>query len=175
MKIKEKEEKALSGGDIMKLLNGRTRIIKYSDLANIDSINKLLFGYDSCVILIMSKENYGHWVCLTRSDNRLEFFDPYGYEVDDPIYFKNTSKYFRKINNQDYPHLSYLLYLCADEYDLQYNEIRFQKMDNKTSTCGRHVVCRIYYKKYDIYEYYNFLKSIGNDFDKVVTLLTYKI
>lgn len=175
MKLKEKEEKAISGSDIMKLLNGRTRIIKYSELSKITNINKLLFGYDSCVILILSKENYGHWVCLTRRGNILEFFDSYGYFIDDPIYFKNNNKYFRKINNQDYPHLTYLLLKASDEYKISYNEIQFQKMSPDISTCGRHVVCRIMYRKLDLYSYYNFLKSFNRDFDEIVTLITHKI
>ena len=123
----------------------------------------------------MSKENYGHWVCLTRNDNNLEFFDSYGFFVDDPIYFKNSSKYFRKVNNQNYPHLTYLLLKATPEYNINYNEIRFQKMNSNISTCGRHVACRICYKQLDLYSYYNFLKSIGNNLDKVVTMLTYKI
>ncbi len=175
MKLQEKEEKALSSSDIMKLLNGRTRVIKYSDLAKIDDINQLLFGYDSCVILILSKENYGHWVCITRNGNILEFFDSYGYFIDDPIYFKSTSKYFRKVNNQDYPHLTYLLLQKENEYIITYNELRFQKMQPNISTCGRHVVCRIRYKNIGLYDYYSFLKSIDNDLDKVVTILTHKI
>lgn len=175
MKLQEKEQKALSGTDILKLLNGKTRVIKYSELANINNINELLFGYNSVVILILSKENYGHWVCITRRNDILEFFDSYGYFVDDPIYFKNTPKYFRKQNNQDYPHLTAILLNSYNEYVITYNELRFQKKDRQTATCGRHVVCRIVYKDMDLYDYYRFLKSIDKDLDKVVTILTYKI
>lgn len=175
MKLQEKEQKALSGSDIQKLLNGSTRVIKYSELSKINDLNQLLFGYNSCVILILSKENYGHWVCITRSGNILEFFDSYGYFVDDPIYFKNTSKYFRKVNGQDFPHLTSLFLIAANEYVITYNELHFQKMSPNISTCGRHVVCRIKYKNLDLYKYYDFLKSIDNDLDKVVTILTHKI
>jgi len=175
MKLEEKEEKAISGGDILKLLNGKTRVIKYSELAKINNINELLFGYDSCVILILSKQNYGHWVCITRRDNILEFFDSYGFFIDDDEYFKRTSKYCRKMFGQDYPHLTYLFLTADPEYKITYNEIRFQKMSPYVSTCGRHVICRIIYKNMDLYDYYNFLKSIDNDLDKVVTLLTHKI
>lgn len=175
MKLQEKEEKALSGSDIIKLLNGRTRVIKYSELSKIYDINELLFGLNSCVILILSKENYGHWVCITRNNNVIEFFDSYGYFIDDPIYFKNTSKYFRKINDQDYPHLTYLLLKASNENIITYNELKFQKLEKNISTCGRHVVCRIKYKKLNLYDYYNFLKSIDNDLDKVVTILTFNV
>jgi len=175
MKLKEKEEKALSGSDILKLLNGKTRIIKYSELSKIDNINKLLFGFDSCVILILSKENYGHWICIIRRNDVLEFFDSYGFFIDDPIYFKNNDKYFRKKYGQDYPHLTCLFLDASNEYTITYNEIRFQKMKPNIATCGRHVCCRIMYKNLNLYEYYNFLKSIDKDLDKVVTLLTHKI
>lgn len=175
MKLQEKEQKALSGSDILKLLNGSTKIIKYSELSKFSNINQLLFGYNSCVILILSKENYGHWVCVTRNGNNLEFFDSYGYFVDDPIYFKNTSKYFRKHNGQDLPLLTYLFLIASYEYNITYNDLRFQKMEKNIATCGRHVVCRIKYKNLDLYDYYYFLKSIGDDLDKVVTLLTHKI
>lgn len=175
MKLQEKEQKALSGSEILKLLNGSTRVIKYSELSKVNNINELLFGYNSCVILILSKENYGHWVCITRNNDLVEFFDSYGYFVDDPIYFKYTSKYFRKINNQDYPHLTYLFLLASDEYKITYNELKFQKMKPNISTCGRHVVCRIKFKDKNLYDYYNFLKSIDPDLDKVVTILTHSV
>lgn len=175
MKVTDKEAKALSGSDIMKLLNGSTKIIKYSDLENVYDLNTLLFGFNTCVILIMSKANYGHWVCLTRNGNTIEFFDSYGYPPDDPIYFKNTSKYFRKINNQDYPHLTWLLIRAADEYDIDYNELILQKTDPSISTCGRHVVCRIRNKRLNNYQHYDYLSSINKDLDYVVTLLTHNI
>lgn len=175
MKIDQKEQKALSGSEIMKLLNGRTKVIKYSELGKIHDINELLFGHDSCVILILSRENYGHWVCLTRRGNILEFFDSYGYLVDDPIYFKNTSKYFRKHNGQDFPLLSYLLLKCGNEYDLTYNEINFQKDNKSVATCGRHVACRIRFRKMDLYDYCRMLRNINPDYDKAVVLLTHKV
>lgn len=175
MKIEEKEQKALSGSDIMKLVNGRTKIIKYSELAKVNDINELLFGYDSCVILILSKQNFGHWVCLTRHGNKLEFFDSYGNLVDDPVYFKSTTKYFRKHNGQDFPLLSYLLLKADDEYDLTYNEINFQKEDPSVSTCGRHVACRIMFKKLDLYQYCKMLGNINKDYDKAVVILTHKV
>ena len=173
MKLLQKEEKALSGSDITKLLNGKTKIIKYSELAKINDINELLFGYNSCVILILTKENFGHWVCLTKHDTNLEFFDSYGHFIDDPVYFKQNTAYFRHKNNQDFPHLTWLL--LKTDYDLSYNEIPFQKSEPNIATCGRHVVCRIMNKKMNLYDYHKVLKKISPDLDKAVTILTHSV
>lgn len=173
MNIFDKEKKALSGDDITRIVNGKTNIIKYSDLANITDINEVLFGFRSCVILILTKEDFGHWVCITTRGNILEFFDSYGYFIDDPIYFNKNSYYFRKKNNQDYPHLSCLLY--NSDYNITYNELPFQSSKNYIATCGRHVACRILNKNITLYKYYNKLKRINKDLDIAVVILTKEI
>lgn len=183
MKLKEQERKALSGGELVKFLGGKTRVIKYSDLSKIHDINEVLFGFNSCIILILSKKNFGHWVCLTRRNDELEFFDSYGYTIDDPVYFKLNNKYFRKVNNQDYPHLTYLL--MKTPYKLMYNEIKFQKKNPNIATCGRHVACRIMYKHLNLYQYKDILDYYKEkyekkyekkyDYDEIVTILTQKM
>lgn len=175
MKLVDKEKKALTGSDIIGLVGGKTKIIKYSELADYNDIGDVLFGYNSCVILIMTKANFGHWVCLTRRGNILEFFDSYGHFIDDPIYFRQNTAYFRKINNQDYPLLTGLLLNSECNYEITYNELPFQKKGDDTATCGRHVACRIMNKNLDLYDYYKKLKKVNPDLDIAVVLLTHSV
>ena len=150
MNIFDKEKKALSGDDITRIVNGKTNIIKYSDLANITDINHLIIRF--------AHENIGfkRELVLICSE-----------------YFNKNSYYFRKKNNQDYPHLSCLLY--NSDYNITYNELPFQSSKNYIATCGRHVACRILNKNITLYKYYNKLKRINKDLDIAVVILTKEI
>jgi hypothetical protein len=67
----------LSGKDILNMLEGKTKILIYPNLHKYNNINELLHPYGSCVILYMTKRNYGHWTCLVDHNDRIEFYDPY--------------------------------------------------------------------------------------------------
>ena len=62
------------------------RILKYTDLAKVKDIEKLLPRHKSHIILLypVNSETSGHWVCITRFDKTLECFDSYGYKPDIP-------------------------------------------------------------------------------------------
>ena len=53
------------------------RILKYTDLANVKDIEKLLPRHKSYIILLypVESEESGHWCALTRFDKMIEYFD----------------------------------------------------------------------------------------------------
>lgn len=177
-KIKELEQISLSTQDINNLLNGKVNIITYGDLAAVNNINQILDPYDACVIIYLTREHYGHWVCLIKLPKKsggvkqeLEFFDSYGQKPDSQLDW-NIDEYIRVKNNQDYPHLTWLLY--NSKYDITYNQYKFQKKEKDVRTCGRHVTVRILCKNFSLNQYKKLMLNTDKEHDPdwIVTFIT---
>jgi hypothetical protein len=141
----ELQEIPLSDADILNSLPQNSKLIKYENLENYNTIQQLLPNkLDFCVLFFERKENEGHWCCILRQNNVIEFFDPLGLRPDKQLLF--TPKYLRKELNQDFPHLSRLLNKAVDDgFDVIFNSVKYQKEAQGINTCGRHVLCRIIY------------------------------
>ena len=114
----------------------KAKIITYDELSKIKDIEKLLPHHKSYFILLYPVESTtsGHWVCMTRYDKTLEYFDSYGLKPDEPLEWGK----FKKT-----PHYSSQL-LARTKLRIHYNTIDFQnKRDYTISTCGAFVVFRI--------------------------------
>jgi hypothetical protein len=171
--IIKQEEKSLSNSDILDLLNGKTKILTYTELTKYDDIDDILKPYGSCVILYLTKENYGHWTLIFKQKPYLlSFFDSYGYFPDEEIKF--VPEYFREVSKQNKPHLTALLYNATKKgYKVEYNEYKYQKKKSNVRTCGRYVVARLMFRHLDNEEFHKLLtkdKRYNPDF--YVTLLT---
>lgn len=167
--IKKLMKKSLSNDDISKLLDKKVKILTYPELANYKSIDELLHPYDKVVILYLTSENYGHWTCLFKIDDKnIEFFDPYAFKPDDEL--KMIPVHFRKSNGQYKSHLSHLLYKC--NYIVNYNDFRIQKFVRDVNTCGRHCIVRLLFNKLMIDDYIKILKKSKLSPDYIVTYLT---
>ena len=120
----------------MELVEGKTKIISYSDLSKYSSIEEALDPHGSLIILYETKENFGHWVSLFVVDDcTLEFFDPYAYAIDDELAM--VPEYFREESGQDYPHLTQLIKNSAKFSRVIYNQEKLQKLKKDVNTCGR--------------------------------------
>lgn len=172
--IKEAENTALTNYEIDKFLGGETKILTYKALSRFNDINKLLEPYKNFIMLYMSKPNYGHWVCVIKHPDRIEFFDPYGgnNEPDQELNLINDN--IKKITNQDYPYLTKLLY--ESDYPIEYNNYKFQEHHRDIKTCGRHCIVRVMFKDLLLDEYHRFLLALHKktklSYDEIVTSLT---
>ena len=128
---------SLDDGDIRYYLPD-AKILTYKELSKIKTIEQLLPKHKSYFVLLypVTSETNGHWVCLTRYDKTIEYFDSYG-EIPDSPFKWPTSNY------KDNPrYLSELL--KKTKLHIVYNSIDFQsKRDEMISTCGAYVVFRI--------------------------------
>ena len=85
--------KALSDSDIRTMLGAATKIIKYSELANLNSLDELLpRPVDSCVILYEEVPNRGHWVALLKYNGMFEHVDGYGIKKEKELQWTNMKK-----------------------------------------------------------------------------------
>jgi hypothetical protein len=169
--VQDSEDIYLSGEDVLELTDHRCRIIKYSDLMFISSIDEILDVQGSVIILYQKEENSGHFCMLTNryKNGSLYFFDPYAYDIDEEI--KLADFQIRHMHGQIVPHLTHLIQ--SSNYDLIVNKIQYQEFKDHINTCGRHCVTRLNYIHLDDAEYNTFInKNSHYDADFWVSVLT---
>ena len=126
---------AMDDSDIRHYLP-KAKILTYDELSKVKDIEKLLPRHKSYFILLypVDSETNGHWVCMSRYDKTLEYFDSYGLQPDKPLdwgKFKKTQHYLSQL-------------LAKTKLRIHYNTIDFQnKRDYTISTCGAFCVFRI--------------------------------
>ena len=172
-KINKLKQKALSDEDIFNALKGHTRIYLYKDIINATDIDDLFGPYDSVVLLYEKEPKVGHWVGLLRKNGIIEFFDSYGIFPDNEKRYINRQ--FINLSGQRQNKLAQLLYDAWKKYRVEYNDHHLQIMKDGVSTCGRHVISRIWHKNMTIDEYDKFINSFRNkglNPDDVVSIIT---
>jgi len=134
-------QKMMSDKDFERYLGGG-HVIKYSDLANYSNINDLLpQNKDFKIMLIESSPNCGHWVCLMKYGDIIEYFNSYGTK---PEYdFKFIPTHTKYLLGQGGNLLTNLLRTKSPGQKVFYNKKRFQNNIEGINTCGRWVTARI--------------------------------
>lgn len=167
--IDEYKSYPLSDSDLLHLMQQKANLVTYTELKNYKSIDHLLGPYDVVFVLFLWEPHYGHWTCLTKHENLIEFFDPYGQFPDS--YLKDIPEPWRTQSGQDKPVLSRLM--KESPYNLSYNEFSFQKEGEEISSCGRWSVLRGLLKDLTLEQFKDlFLNRYGDD---IATILTSKI
>lgn len=161
---------AFSGGNVLDLVDGMSKLVRYPDLHKYDTIEEVLHPHNCFFLLYETKHKYGHWVCVILHPNGvLEFFDPYGYFIDKQLNFIDDKH--RLKSNQEYPFLSRLF--LNSPYKIIFNDKKLQKKYQNNSTCGRHIGMRMALRNLPLKEYQKIMKNEnGIDADDKVTYLT---
>ena len=141
----------------------KSNIIKYSELKNYSSLNDLLPENKSAkIILLESRLNSGHWVCIMRyNNNYIEYFDPYGMVPSKELDY-NKSITNQKLN-QNVKYLNNLLRNEMNQYKIIYNTTKFQKLKDDVNTCGRHCLfrlCCLFNYNFCLKSYIQFMNSL---------------
>ena len=175
---------SLSDSDLKQLLGNDAKIMKYSQLSDVNSIEELLpnSAFDYVILLTETAEDSGHWHCLVRCNKNIFHFDSYGNRPDKNLLY--CPKQLRRELEQKYPLLSYLLNKAEDDgYHVMFSTYQYQKKNGSVMTCGRHIVVFINYMKHSPQDKQNFedynkyildgCKKYGyKDPDMLVTYLT---
>jgi|694.fasta_scaffold05612_13 hypothetical protein len=144
-------EEPLSDGMIKEYLPD-IDIIKYNDLSKYNSIEEVLPHNKSYkIILVEEKPNSGHWVCLLRYNDIIEYFDSYGNDVDYYIDILENSP-----NN--YKYMSNLF--DNTEKKVIYSKYKFQDVGSDINTCGRHIIYRIIQNRDGDLDLKNYIKNM---------------
>jgi len=168
--IEENIEEPLGDDDIRKYLPD-AQIFKYSRLENFRTIDEILPGkINYCVLLYEESVNKGHWVCLTKYGDTVEFFDSYGGAPDTQLKW-NHPEVNHRLDQK--PYLTEIF--NRSKYNIVYNPIKYQDENDDINTCGRHCVFRILnliQKKRDLSKYYKLMKMLkkktGATYDEIV-------
>lgn len=163
--MEEAKQYSLSNDDINYILDPDTNILVYKDLANYDSIDDVFDPLGRCILLYsIEAVNNGHWVCMWRKGNKINYFDPYGQPPEEPKEWVDTND--NRMMGQGRNMLTNLLKKSGCE--VYYNTYPYQKMDNSTATCGRWCVSRLVCKDFTANQFHKavmtFKKSTPDDF-----------
>lgn len=122
-------------------------IIRYPEFNNMKSIDEAFTQNNAVIIFFeINDANSGHWCCMIKNNNQIEFFDPYGLKIDGE--WKYTTLHNRKELNEQFKPLSKLLKksgykIIHNPYKIQQFEFPFNKQIIRPSTCGRHSALRL--------------------------------
>ena len=133
------------------------KILKYSELEPYKTIDELIPEMDDFrIILLESQPKIGHWVCIIKKNNTLEFFDSYGKTHKGEL--KYIPKFMNKLLNQPDNYLTRILKSSPDPI---FSTLKLQNTNNSVATCGRHVIARILTSKagYDLTDYQQLIKK----------------
>lgn len=167
------EDYALSDSDINQLLGG-TKIFRYPELKGMSSIEDAFDKYGRAMMLYLTEDaNTGHWVCMLKHGNVIEYFDPYGgYKPDDERKWLSPQKLEEL--GEDEPVLTHML----KNYKVRSNPYKLQAESERgkaINTCGRHCVTRLMLGHLPIDKYAALIKSSGVSPDDFVTSFTYQM
>jgi hypothetical protein len=134
--IKDISETPMGDDNIRQYLPG-AKVLKYSELADIDNIEELLPRPKTYFFLLYEQSfNRGHFVVVNRYiDNGKDticFFCSYGSKIDAPLYWNSQGK--NRELGQDQPYLSQLLQKSGK--NIQYNRVQYQSKKSPVATCG---------------------------------------
>jgi len=142
-------DKALSNEDVEKIVGHKIGLVTYDMIKNIYDVNEM-FVNDCCLIYYPVTPTFGHWCCLRKNNNLINFFDSYGDCVDDELEI---------IHSKFKPDLLHLLQKYCDKGGkVDYNYHKLQKLSDKISTCGRWCGLFMRYNDMSIDEFANFFK-----------------
>jgi hypothetical protein len=116
--------------------------------------------------LIETKYNYGHWVCILRYGDTIEYFNSYGFAPSYDLDIINNN-----VNNELGQNEKWLniIFDNSKQYNIIYNKLKFQEKIDGINTCGKHILFRIIcLKKFDmnLQQYQNLMKYFSNKYDK---------
>ncbi len=124
------------------------KIWLYQDLEEVTNIAQILPTAGSFAILFLPQskgnlEEVGHWVVLLRGiGSTILYFDPEGHRPDKRLSWVQGKHRFRKVKDQDEPHLSMVLnQALKDGFTIKFNSEPYQTPG--TDTCGKWVVARV--------------------------------
>jgi len=159
------KEYALSNDDINKILDPPTRILTYPELAECSTVDDMFDELGRCIILYLTNgPTSGHWVCMWRKGNRINYFDSYGDAPDVPREVVGGAY------GQEEPYLMNLLQNSGCQ--VYYNTHPYQSNRADVASCGRHCVARLICKDMSDKKYYQLIKRSGQSPDTFVTNLT---
>jgi hypothetical protein len=161
------ESYSLSDEDIQRVLGG-VKLFKYPELHKMSSIEDAFDGKGHAMMLYLTEdESTGHWVCMIKRGDTIEYFDPYGgYKPDSERKWLTKEK--QEELGQAEPTLSRMI--KEGGYKVITNPYHFQREGIDINTCGRHCCSRLLLNHLPLPEYKKMITQSKVPADEFVTL-----
>lgn len=168
-KLVKEISRPLSNIDIVNALDNKVKTVIYGDIKDMTTADEFFYPYDSVVLLYETDVDVGHWICVQRRVNDkgeiyIEFFDPYGDNLDETLEFSVNDKY---------PYLTKLFYESGID-DYIWSNMRLQKLEDNVNTCGRWCIARLRYKDLCLGHFQDMIIKSGY-YPKLNDLLVYEM
>lgn len=138
-------------------------------MAHMSSIDECFDSKGRCIMLYLTQSaTSGHWVCMLRKKDGIEFFDPYGEPPEKAL--TTISDEEREAYGEGEPYLTNLL--KASGQKVIYNRHPFQNDKANVNTCGRHSVVRCLYAPDTLTKYKAVMDASKMSPDDFVSALT---
>jgi len=153
----------MSNEDLEKYLSVKPDdVMKYSELSKYKKIEDLLpKDKDFQIVLIEDSYNSGHWVCVMRYGKTIEYFNSYKEKWDTD--WKFIPRMMRLILGQGSNEMTRLMNDAKERgWNVIHNTHKFQELNPKIQTCGRHCVMRIEMMRmgYNLDDYVKKMKTL---------------
>tara|TARA_R110000868_G_scaffold101371_3_gene279181 strand:- start:2180 stop:2737 length:558 start_codon:yes stop_codon:yes gene_type:complete len=159
------ERYPLSDADLRRVLGRDLAIHNYPQLEHMDSIDELFDAKGRCIMLYPNvSPTSGHWVCLMRRPDRIDYQDSYG---EAPEGAKRGMGMERR-EELDIAHPDLTRLLKSSGLPVFYSRVKFQAEGSGTATCGRHAAVRLLYAPYSLEKYKKTVDSSGLTPDEFV-------
>ena len=174
--INKLREYALGDDDMEKILGKDLFIFVYPYLDDVKHIDEVFDEQGRSLMLFLTEDiNTGHWICMIKKGDEINYFDPYGNKPDEDLKWLDDRK--RDELDQETPKLTKLL--KESGYKVFYNTYPFQKDGDNINTCGRWCALRLLYKDKTLKQFYDMIRKYMKEYklngDEVVSILTYRI
>lgn len=167
MNIKQEISRGLTPDELQSLYNkysnsyGHLPVITYDQIMNASNIDNL-FSSSNCIVIfypLNENQTFGHYTALIRHvPNKIYFFDPYGYKIDDIKRFSankgSKNRYPNEKNN------SLVKLLLNSNYDIDFSHHKLQSKKSSVATCGRWCVLRCIKEELTNDEFNNYIKRL---------------
>lgn len=159
--------------EIRNALGSDAKIIPYHELKNYRNMDELLpLKKDAAMLLYENSPMNGHWVCLTKNNGEISFFDPYGEVVDKQLQYSKYSK--DRVEGGADQSLHQLL--STSKLPVFFNDYKYQRDGGDVNTCGRHTINFIRYNQrhgLDLEDYNEMMKKTqketGMPYDELIS------
>lgn len=159
--------------EIRNALGSDAKIIPYHELKNYRTMDELLpKPKDAAMLLYENSPMNGHWVCLTKNNGEISFFDPYGEIVDKQLQYSKHSR--ERVEGGADQSLHQLL--STSKLPVFFNDYKYQRDGGDVNTCGRHTINFIRYNQrhgLDLEDYNEMMKKTqketGMPYDELIS------
>lgn len=162
------EDVPINGADLLKITDGKTRIVLYEELTNMtgrDFVELFVPETNWNIILLYRLLDSNHWITIILGDECFYHYDSYGLQPDEELdMIHHTNKHLTRLYQES-------------GIKVKHNVYRHQMIKDHVNTCGRHSALRAIHYNLSNAEYHFYMThrnphKVLNNMDDLVSLMT---